>query len=240
LSFLGFDAISTLAEESRGGPSTIGLATILSLIVAALFFIAQTWLASLFVLGRASFAPGDPTNGAFYDISYAIGGSWLKFVFTVPGVVVGGFASALTAQAATARLLYGMARDGKLPKALAHVHPKNQVPERAIFLVAFVTAVVGVFFADRFELLTSMVNFGALLGFLLLHVSVIAHFAWRKKSRDWLAHFVSPTIGFGVIAYVLINAETNAKIAGLGWLVAGLVFFLSLRLRGRSVALPSG
>ena len=240
LSFLGFDAISTLAEESSGGPRAIGLATILSLAVAALFFIAQTWLASLFALGRTAYPPGDATNAAFYDIAYVVGGSWLKFLLTVPGVVVGGLASALTAQAATARLLYGMARDGKLPKALAHVHPKNQVPERAIFLVAFVTLFVGVFFAERFELLTSMVNFGALLGFLLLHLSVIAHFAWRQKSRAFFAHIVSPAIGFAVIGYVLFNAEGNAKIAGLVWLAIGIVFFVSLRMRGRSVALPAG
>jgi amino acid transporter len=110
LSFLGFDAISTLAEEAKGGAHAVGRATILSLCIAALLFVGQTWLASLFVLGRTSFPPGDPTNAAFYDIANTIGGYWLKFLLTVPGVVIGGLASALTAQAATARLLYGMAR----------------------------------------------------------------------------------------------------------------------------------
>ncbi|MBV9332185.1 MAG: APC family permease, partial [Alphaproteobacteria bacterium] len=168
LSFLGFDAISTLSEESIGGAAAIGRATLLSLCIAALLFIAQTWLASLFVLGRNQFPAGDATNAAFYDITQTVGGYGLKFLLTVPGVVVGGMASALTAQAATARLIYGMARDGKLPRALAHIHASNQVPERAILLVAVVTLVLGVFLVDRLELLTSMVNFGALLGFLLL------------------------------------------------------------------------
>ena len=239
LSFLGFDGISTLAEESRGGARAIGLATILSLVIAAILFVGQTWLASLFVLDRTGFPSGDATNAAFYDIAHAIGGGWLKFLFTVPGVVLGGLASALTAQAATARLIYGMARDGKLPTFLAHVHSRNQVPERAIFLVAVVTLCVGVFFSDRFELLTSMVNFGALSGFLLLHASVIAHFLWRQKSHDWARHLVSPLIGLLVIGYVLINAETNAKIAGLGWLVLGALVFVRLRLKGRSVVLPT-
>jgi amino acid transporter len=239
LSFLGFDAISTLAEESAGGAKAVGTATILSLVLAAFLFVAQTYLASLFVLGRTSFPSGDPTTAAFYDICNAIGGYWLKFLLTVPGVVIGGLASALTAQAATARLIYGMARDGKLPKLLARVNEQHKVPDRAVMLVAIVTLIAGIFMVDQLELLTSMVNFGALLGFLLLHISVVAHFIWRQKSRDWLRHLVSPAIGFLIIGYVMWNAELNAKIAGLSWLAAGACLFVTLRLMGRSIELPT-
>jgi amino acid transporter len=240
LSFLGFDAISTLSEESRGGSRAIAQATILSLCVSALLFVLQTWLACLFVLGRTSFAPGEATNAAFYDISQTIGGAWLKFVVAGPAIVLGGVAGALAAQAATSRILFGMARDGKLPRFLAHVHPKRQVPVRAILLVAAITLVLGLALVDRLELLTSMVSFGALIGFLLLHVSVIAHFAWRKRSPRWLAHLVSPAIGFAIIAYVLWNAEANAKIAGGLWLVAGAMLFVVLRLLRRATPLPEG
>ncbi len=128
LSFLGFDAISTLSEESRGGARAVSHATMASLCISAVLFVAQTWLASLFVLGRTSFAPGDPTNAAFYDIAQAIGGYWLKFLLTVPVAAVAGVAGALTAQAATARLLFSMARDGKLPRYLAHVNPHRKCP----------------------------------------------------------------------------------------------------------------
>ncbi len=238
LSFLGFDAISTLSEEAVGGPSAIGRATILSLCLSAALFVAQTWLASLFVLGRTGFPPGAPTNEAFYSIAATVGGYWLEFLVTVPGILIGGIAGALSAQAATARLLFSMARDGKLPHALAHVHPVRKVPERAIFLVAGVTLVLGLVLVDRLELLTSMVSFGALLGFLLLHLSVIAHFAWRGKSRNWLRHLAVPVMGLLIIGYVLWNAEANAKIAGLAWMAAGGVLYLVLRFMGRPVSLP--
>jgi amino acid transporter len=221
LSFLGFDAISTLSEESRGGPATIARATILSLCISALLFVAQTYIASLFVLGRTSFAPGDATNAAFYNIAVTIGGGWLKFLVAGPMILFGGIAGALTAQAATARLLFGMARDGRLPKALARIDPARKVPERAIFLVAAITLVLGLFMVEKLELLTSMVSFGALVGFLLLHASVIAHFAWHQRSRDWLRHLLAPGIGILITGYVLWNAETNAKIAGGLWLLAG-------------------
>jgi amino acid transporter len=238
LSFLGFDAISTLAEESKGGAHPVGLATILSLCLSAVLFMGQTWLASLFVLGRTAYPAGDATNMAFYAITSELGGTWFQILLVVPGVFLSCLASAITAQAATARLIYGMARDGELPRALAHVDPRRRVPARAILLVAAITLALGLAMVDRLELLTSMVCFGALLGFLLLHVSVIAHFIVRGRSRDWLNHIVVPAIGFLIVATVLWNAEANAKIAGIVWLAAGLALSLILKRLGRPVVLP--
>jgi amino acid transporter len=239
LSFLGFDAISTLSEEVKGGPKMVGRATILSLCLCAFVFIAQTWLVTLFALGRTSFPPGDATNDALYGIASLLGGAWLKFAVAIPGVALSSIACAMVGQAATARLLFGMARDGKLPRVLAHVHSDRKIPDYAVFFVAAVTLALGFFFADKFELITSLVSFGALAGFLLLHISVVAHFIVRTKSRNWLKHLVSPTIGFVIIGYVLWNAETNAKIAGSCWLAAGIVILLFLRLTGRAQTLPT-
>jgi len=192
---------------------------------------------SLFVLDKTSFPAGEHTNAAFYDIATAIGGYWLKFLLAVPGVLFAGLAGALTAQAATARLLYSMARDGKLPRPLAHVEPNRKVPDRAIFLIAAVTLFLGVVLVDRLELLTAMVSFGALIGFFLLHLSVMAYFM-RRGSRNWWRHLVVPAIGLLIIGYVLWNAQPDAKIAGLSWMIAGLVLFAWLTLSGRSTALP--
>ena len=112
------------------------------------------------------------------------------------------------------------------------------MPERAVFLVALITLVLGIALADQFELLTSMVSFGALVGFFMVHVSVVAHFVVRGKSRDWLRHLIVPAIGAAIVLYVLVNAETNAKIAGAAWLAVGAVVLVWFRASGRSTALP--
>ena len=75
LSFLGFDAISTMSEESRDGAGAIGRATILSLCLSAALFVAQTYVAALFAQGRTGFPPGDQTDAAFYNIAAMIGGT---------------------------------------------------------------------------------------------------------------------------------------------------------------------
>ncbi len=237
LSFLGFDAISTLAEETKGGVGVVGRATILSLCLAAFLFVLQTYVGSLFVLGHASFASGTATDQAFYTVAQAVGGDWYKKVASGIGVLCGGIPAALTAQAATSRLIYGMARDHKLPHVFAHVHPRTKVPDIAIFVVAAVTLVLGLFLVNQLELLTSMVSFGALLGFLLLHCSVVAYGIREGRTGQWLRHLVSPVIGFVIIGYVLWNTEDNAKIAGGCWLAVGVVYLIALTLMGRSTAL---
>jgi amino acid transporter len=238
LSFLGFDAISTLAEESQSGSGAIGRATMTSMCVSALLFVAQTWFASLFALDRTAFPPGPATDGAFYDISATIGGPVLKFLTAVPGAFLSAFAGAVAAQAATARLLYGMARDRELPAALAFVDPRRQVPTRAVLIVAGVTLVTGVVLADQLELLTSMVSFGALVAFALLHLAAIVHGARTHGRSNWWRYALAPGVGFLIIAYVLWNAEPNAKIAGGCWLLAGAVLHVGLRMRRPPVAAP--
>ena len=238
LSFLGFDAISTLTEEAKGGARAVGWATMLSLLLAAGLFILQTWLASLVVLDRTQFKPGDETTTAFLVIAKLIGGEPFRFVVSIVGVLLSGLAGALTAQAATARLVFSMARDGMLPRALAHVGAKRQAPDRAILLIAMITLTLGVFLVDQIETLTSMVNFGALTGFMALHVSVVFHFIVRQRSRDWIRHLIVPTLGFLIVGYVLVNAELNAKIAGACWMTVGvLALFLVKRLGKRPGAL---
>lgn len=237
LSFLGFDAISTLSEEAVGGARAVGRATVLTLCIAAALFIAQTYVAALLVPGTTAFVGDTATNEAFYTISRLVGGRWLELVVAVAAALSAAIANALVAQAATARLLFAMARDGQLPRALAHVHPVRRVPERAVLLVSVVSLVLGLFFVGQIGLLSSLVNFGALFSFLLLHVAVVAYFMIKRRDGRIGVHLVSPTIGFIVIAFVLVNADIHAKLGGLAWLAIGALALIGLRIAGRTTEL---
>ena len=196
-----------------------------------MLFVTQTYFASLFVLGQREFASGDATDGALYGIAATIGGPSLQFLVSIPAAGIATIAGCVAAQAATSRLLFGMARDGRLPRSLAQVHPRRKTPERAILLIAAVNIVVGVALGYRLELLTSMVNFGALTGFLLLHVAVIAHFLRDRAPGGWLRHFIVPAIGFAIVGYVLLNMSTAAKLVGGAWLAIGIAVLLGLKVR---------
>jgi amino acid transporter len=242
LSFLGFDAISTLSEENKEAGHQVARATIMSLLVVAVLFIVQTWVAALLVPDREKLlTEGDTAGTAFYDAAEHAGGHWLYVLTAVMTAVAWGFADALVAQAATSRLLYSMARDRQLPRFLAKVHPQHQVPERATFLVAVISIAVGVGLTLRDDygvsLLTTLVNFGALTAFLLLHVSVIVHYLIRRRSKDYLRHLVVPLCGIVILGYVVIQAKVAAQAVGLTWLGIGIVVMVVLLATGRTPAL---
>lgn len=237
LSFLGFDAISTMAEETQGGSRIVGRATVLALAVVAVLFVIQTWLGALLLPGQTGFDGEDATNNAFYTVADLVGGTWFKVVVAVAVALASAIANALVAQAATSRLLFSMARDRQLPRFLAHVNEKRKVPERAVILVSVVSLILGIFFVGQISFLSSLVNFGALFSFLLLHVSVVAYYLIKRRERTYGLHLVVPLLGFVIIGYVLVNADTNAKIGGISWLVVGVLVLIGLRLAGRSTDL---
>ncbi len=226
LSFLGFDGISTLAEENRGSEGAVGRATVLSLLLIGALFMTQTWIATDLARGMHFSSP----ETAFYEVAERAGGAWLRLVTIVAVVLASAIANAMAAQAAVARVLFAMARDGKLPKALARVHPRFKTPYVSTIAVAVVSLLVGVFFADRVDDLSLVVNFGALTSFVLLHLSVIRHYILRERSRDWLRHLLLPLAGLLIIVYVLYEMDRAAKILGLCWIALGLLYFVALAL----------
>jgi amino acid transporter len=151
-----------------------------------------------------------------------VGGSWLKATLSIAGVFLANVGAGLTAQAAVSRLFFSMARDGQLPRALSRVHPRRGIPDRATLLVAVITLALIIFFATRLELLVTIVSFGALTAFLFVHASVVKHFLWDRRSRNWLRHLLAPAIGFGVVAVVIWGMSSNAKIVGGCWMAVGL------------------
>ena len=237
LSFLGFDAISTLAEENREDARKIGRSMVAALALAAVLFVAQTWVASMLVADpQALLAGKGDVDGAFYDAAGAAGGAWLATLTAIATAVAWGFADALVAQAATSRILFSMARDRQLPRFLRQVHPRHRVPTNATLVIAAVSLIVGVTLATRSDavtLLSTMVNFGALTAFLLLHVSVLGHYAVRRGSRT-VKHVVVPVCGLVILGYVMWSANVAAQVVGLVWLAVGIVLAIGLRLAGRT------
>ncbi|MEN2395975.1 APC family permease [Pseudomonas halotolerans] len=235
LSFLGFDAISTLAEEIKNDPGrSVGKAALITLLVMGVIFVVQTWIATDLAAGMG-FKSADT---AFYEIAELAAGSWLATLTAVATALAWGVAVAITSQAAVSRLLFGMARDGKLPKVLAKVHPKHNTPYLSIYLVAVLSLLICYLFIDAVDTLTSLVNFGALSGFMLLHITVINHHWRRQRSGQVIRHLVCPLIGFAIVAAIMYNMGVDAQKLGLIWIAAGLVYLAVLNKFGTDTALP--
>lgn len=222
LGFLGFDSISTLAEETKEPKKMVGRSVVLSLVLIGLLFMGQAYMASLV---HPDYANLDPDMG-YFDIIREAGGDVLYYAFIIVGVLSVGIANALAIQSAVSRIIFSMSRDKMLPFSgvLAKVHPKYKTPVNATILIGVASVIIALF-VDIGNLIM-LVNFGAMTTYALLNISVISHFMLRKKARGFKAvikYVVSPLIGFGVIAFIWSGFDAKTYIVGFSWLAVGVI-----------------
>lgn len=239
LSFLGFDGISTLAEDAKDPQKNISRATILVCFIAGFLFILQTYLGQLIWPDYTAFSP---VETAFSDIGRLIGGPALAYLIALL-VVAQAWASGITSQASASRLLYGMARDGKLPHfVFGYLHPKLRTPSYSMILMGAIAMAAGLIL--DLDKAAELVNFGACTGFMAVNLSVIGHYFVRRRERRSLAfltNFLSPVIGFLVCLWIWLSVSSLAMKVGTLWSIAGVVYLLVLiRRRGsRLDAVPA-
>lgn len=233
ISYIGFDAISTLAEDTIHPERDISIATVLVCVIQTGFCALTVYLAALVWPDFRSF-PNPET--AILDVGRVAGGSWMMS-FLVFILLVAGLASALTGQAGASRLLLGMGREGVISSRIfAHIDPKYSTPTRGIYLMALISLVGSLLL--HFQEIAELVNFGAFIGFILVNASVIRHFYIREGRRRGSALFtnlVFPFLGTIACAYVFLNLSWKAKAAGWCWLAIG-VLYLAFLTRGFKTA----
>ncbi|WMD03906.1 APC family permease [Streptomyces sp. FXY-T5] len=240
LSYLGFDAIASFAEEVTGGSAKIARALLFCLALAGVLFIAQTYLVALLEPVSSARLAAEPgrQGSAFYDTLDASVGTWLHDLVAVSKAIGAAFA-ALAGQAAAGRLLFAMGRDRRLPHLLSRTH--HGVPRVALLCAAVVTLVAAVWAArrdDGMDQLVSVVDIGALTAFTLLHASVVGWFAVGRRGGPviWWRHVLAPVAGAAITVAVIVEASGTAQVVGVVWLVLGLAV---LAVQGSRRAVPS-
>ncbi|USZ50004.1 APC family permease [Halomonas sp. DN3] len=231
-SFLGFDAVTTLTEETRDAERTLPRAILLITLLGGLIFILVSYFVQLAAPGY-EFANAD---AAAYEIARNIGGDVFVSIFLI-GLVVGQFASGIAAQASGSRLLYAMGRDGVLSTRLLGRLGRFGTPTGGLILssvVALLALTMDVLSAASF------INFGAFLAFALVNLSVIAHYYIKQGRRglaDSLYFLVAPTIGLLAILWLMASLDRSALMLGGIWLACGLAW-LAWLTRGFRQATP--
>ena len=222
LSYIGFDAISTLAEDTLHPERDISVATMLVCLVETVFCVITVYLAALVWPDYNSF-PDSAT--AILDVARVAGGLWMLGFITFI-LLVAGLASALTGQAGASRLLLGMGRDGVISRSFfAYIDPHFSTPVRSMYLMGGVSLVGALLI--RFQLVVELLNFGAFIGFILVNLSVIRHFYLRLHHRSGTALFANlifPLAGALFCCYIWLNLSVKAHIVGFCWLGAGVAY----------------
>ena len=223
-SFLGFDAVSTLTEETRDPRRTIPRAIMLITLIGGLIFVSVSY----FVQIAHPSSQFDSVDSAAYEIARNIGGDLFVSIFLI-GLIVGQFASGLSAQASGSRLLFAMGRDGVLPKSIfGTLHERFGTPVNSILLCAVVALL-----ALKLDVTTStsFINFGAFLAFSLVNLSVIFHYwigAQKKGLREFVLFLLFPFIGLAAGLWLMVSLDHLAIYLGLSWLAIGVVYLAVL------------
>ncbi|HEY6799639.1 MAG TPA: APC family permease [Agromyces sp.] len=219
LSFLGFDSVSTLAEEAKDPKRDVPRAIMITTIAAGIIFFGVSYLAQLAYPSNV-FADVD---SAALDVMGAIGGEFLGVFFTA-AYVAGAAGSALTSQASVARIIYAMGRDGVLPRRVfGRLSARFGTPVVATVCVSVVSLLAIVI---DLGLLAQMISFGALIAFSVVNLSVIKHYFLDRGERtgiDVLRNLVLPLIGFGLTVWLWTSLAPSTFLVGLAWLAVGVI-----------------
>lgn len=233
-SFLGFDAVSTMAEETIQPEKNVPRAILIVTLLGGGIFIAASWILQQTFSDISIFA----TESASADIAQQVGGVLFSSIF-VATLVVAQFTSGLSAQAGASRLMYAMGRDNVLPARLfAKLHQHFRTPYITIFMVGAIGLL-----ALKMDVTTStsFINFGAFIAFTLVNLCVIAEYfrlpAERRTFLTKVSHLLIPSIGALCVLKLLVSLDENAVMLGAAWLTLGFIYLGYLVFSGRAIGL---
>ncbi|MFF3787015.1 APC family permease [Streptomyces sp. NPDC001933] len=222
-SYLGFDAVTTLSEETRDARRTIPRAVVLVVAIGGILFAAVAHIMQLVHPGGVF----DDPETVGYTMSVQVGGQTFADWTNMAGIVAG-FGSGLAVQLSSSRLLYIMGRDGVLPQRLfGTLHRRTRTP---VFCVLLTGAMCLVGLNLSLETATSFINFGAFLAFTAVNVCVIVYFV-RNRGTGGVKVFgyvVVPALAACVTIYLLTQLSATALVIGGCWLALGFSHLLRL------------
>ena len=229
LTYIGFDGVTTLAEEVENPRRTVPIATVLTCLICGVLSTLEVYLGSRVWPDYHTF-PNLET--AFMDVCLRVGGAAL---FQAMGVIliVACVGTGLAGIAGAARLLYGMGRDNLLPrKYFARLDPKRNIPVFNVLVIGALTLVAALLIS--YERAAELLNFGAFLAFMGVNVTCVRQFYFRSqagRTRNLLGDFILPGLGFLFCLAIWWSLPLPAKWAGGVWFLAGFVY-AAIRTRG--------
>ena len=229
LTYIGFDGVSTLSEEVENPRRNILLATVLVCLITGLLSGLEVYAAQL-VWGSKPFANGE-VESAFANIARQVGGVVL-FQFINFSLLIANAGSAIAAQLAAGRLLYGMGRGNALPRSFFGViDAKSNIPRNNILAVggiALAGAALLEFFSSRlgggaYEIGAQAVNFGAFVAFMGVNAAAFLCYGVRAKQKRFFG-LALPLLGFLICAFIWLNLSKTALILGAVWMAVGILY----------------
>jgi APA family basic amino acid/polyamine antiporter len=206
--FIGFDAVSTAAQEAKNPKKDMPMGILGSLVVCTILYILFAHVLTGVATVQDFRTSGKEASVAFAINKYMIGYAWLGKLVTV--AILAGFSSVILVMLlGQSRVFYSMSRDGLLPAMFSDVHPKFKTPYKANLLILVLVGAFAAFVPG--DIVGDMTSIGTLFAFMLVCAAVII---MRKTDPDLKREFKTPLVPYVPIAGILV---CGAMIFGLGW-----------------------
>lgn len=225
LVYMGFDGVSTLAEEAKTPHRDILNATVLACVVIGLIAALEVYAAQLVWPMTQQFADLDTA------FTFVARRAWTPLFGVVGATLIVAFVgSGLAAQLGAARLLYAMGRSGALPRGVFGVlETRRGIPRNSVLFVGAIALAGAIVLpavathATGFELGANLLNFGALIAFMGVNAAAFVRY-YVRAVRGTFINFIRPALGFLVCLLLWWNLNTQAWVFGAIWLAIGISY----------------
>src|SRR6187401_1135799 len=229
--YIGFDAVSTAAQEARNPKRDMPIGILGSLVICTVLYVLFSYVLCGVATVEDFRSTGREASVAFAISKYMVGYEWLSKSVTV--AILFGFSSVILVMLlGQSRVFYSMAKDGLVPKVFADIHPTYQTPWKSNIIFFFFTALFGAFVPE--SVVGEMTSIGTLFAFILVCAGV---WVMRVRRPDVPRGFIVPALPVVALLGIVV---CGAMIYGLGWtnwvrlavwLVIGLVIFFGYARR---------
>jgi len=223
--FIGFDAVSTAAQEAKNPARDMPRGILGSLMICTVLYILFSWVLTG-VAPYTDFMKAGKEASVSYAIStYMHGFGWLSTMVTI--AILGGFSSVILVMLlGQSRVFYTMASDGLLPKVFCELHPKWRTPYKSNALLFVFVGLFAGFVPE--SVAGNLTSIGTLFAFILVCVGVIIlRRADPSRPRPFRTPLVPtvPILGAIVCAAMIIGLDTKTQITALVWMLIGLFIY---------------
>jgi len=225
--FIGFDAVTSAAEEVRNPRHDLPIGIIGSLAVCTILYVVVAAI-------MTGIVPYQKFAGVDHPVSLALqyaGQNWVAG-FVDLGAILGMTTVILVMTYGQTRIVFAMSRDGLLPERLSSVHPVHATPYFATWTVGLIFAGIAGFVP--LAVLAELINIGTLAAFTLISIAVLVLRRTRPDLRrgfhcPWVP--VIPLLSVGFCLFLMAHLQATTWIAFLIWLVLGLIVYFTYSRR---------
>ena len=238
--FIGFDAVSTAAQEAKNPKRDMPIGILGSLVVCTILYILFGHVLTGVANWQEFKTAGKEASVAYAIKTYMVGYGWLATAVTV--AILAGFSSVILVMLmGQSRIFYTMSNDGLIPKAFGDIHPKYQTPYKSnqilfVFVGLFAAFIPGSVAGD-------LTSFGTLFAFVLVSAGV---WIMRKKNpeveRPFRAPLVPlvPILGIVICLGMIVALDIQTLTVAFVWMIIGLVVYFLYGKRHSKLNNPTG